>query len=191
MHMTAFAAATVLCALPLSPAFSAAQTYVVDTSHTFTRFEYEHLGFSRQVNRFDNTSGTVMYDAGARSASVDILINLKSVSTGSELFNEHIQGEDYLDTARFPEARYKSTAVHFDGDVPVRIDGELTLKGITRPVTLTVTAFKSGTHPMLNRAAIGANAHALIKRSDFDAGKYAPVVGDELTLSFSLEAIAH
>jgi len=79
--------------------------------------------------------------------------------------------------------------VVFEGDKPVSVEGDLTIKGITRPVTLTVTSFKAMPHPMLPKDAIGANATTMIKRSDFNAGKYAPNVGDEVTLEIAMEAI--
>ena len=104
--------------------------------------------------------------------------------------NEHIQGEDFLDTAKFPTATFKSTKVIFKGDKPVKVEGNLTLKGVTKPVTLTVTSFQSMAHPMLKKPAIGANAFTVVKRSDFGAGKYAPYVGDEVRIDIALEAIA-
>ena len=116
-------------------------------------------------------------------------IDTTSVDTGSDIFNGHIQGEEFLDTAKYPVATFKSTAVKFDGDKPVSIEGNLTVKGVTKPVTLTVTAFKAMPHPMLKKEAFGADATAVIKRSDFNMSKYVPYVGDEVTLSISIEAI--
>jgi polyisoprenoid-binding protein YceI len=174
----------------VAPAFAAPVTYVIDPSHTYPRFSYSHLGLSTQLSRFNQTTGTVVLDKAARAAAVDVVIDMTSVDTGYATFNEHIQAEDFLDTARYPTATFKSSKVTFEGDRPVSIDGNLTIKGITRPVTLTVTNFVNMTHPMLNKDAIGADASTVIKRSDFNAGKYAPNVGDELTLSIALEAVA-
>ena len=114
---------------------------------------------------------------------------MKSVDTGYETFNGHIQGEDFLDTAQYPTATFKSTKVVFEGDKPVAVEGKLTLKGVTKPVTLTVTSFQAMPHPMLKKDTIGANASTVIKRSEFNAGKFAPHVGDEVTITVSLEAI--
>ena len=174
----------------VAPASAAPVTYVVDPTHTYPRFSYSHFGLSTQLSRFNQTTGTVVLDKAARSASVDIVIDMKSVDTGYATFNEHIQAEEFLDTARYPTATFKSTKVTFDGDRPVSIDGNLTIKGITKSVTLKVTNFINMTHPMLNKDAIGADASTVIKRSDFNAGKYAPNVGDELTISIALEAVA-
>lgn len=165
-------------------------TYAVDTSHTYERFAYTHMGFSQQEQRFDKTSGSVVYDAAAKTATVDITIDATSVSTGSAL-NEHIQGADFLDTAKFPTITFKSTAVQFNAaGEPVSITGNLTIKGITKPVTLTVTHFKHGQNPMMKKDEIGANAEATIVRSDFNAGKFAPLVDDTLLLTIALEAQA-
>ena len=186
--ITQFTAALILAAASTA-ALAAPETYTVDGSHTFPRFSYSHLGYSTQLSRFNATTGTVVFDAAAKTGSVDITIDAKSVDTGSALFNEHIQGEDFLDTAKFPTATFKSTKVIFKGAKPSKIQGELTIKGVTKPVTLTVTSFQAMPHPMQKKDAIGANAFTIIKRSEFNAGKYAPYVGDEVRIDIALEAI--
>lgn len=171
-------------------AFAAPQTYVLDQSHTFPRFSYNHMGLSKQILRFNKTTGSVVLDKEAKQAHVDVTIDMTSIDTGFPMFDGHIQGEDFLDTAKHPTATFKSTKVVFEGDKPVSIEGDLTIKGITKPVTLSVTSFFNGAHPMLKKDAIGANATAVIKRTDFNAGKFAPGVGDDVTLDIALEAIA-
>lgn len=177
-------------ALFAAPSHAAPETYAIDGTHTFPRFSYSHFGYSKQLSRFNKTTGTVTLDKAARTAAVDVTIDMKSVDTGFELFDGHIQGSDFLDTATFPTAHFKSTNVVFDGDKPVSIDGNLTIKGVTRPVTLTVTSFQAMPHPMLKKPALGANAFTTIKRSEFNAGKYAPYVGDEVRIDIAIEAIA-
>jgi polyisoprenoid-binding protein YceI len=182
--------ATALFAALAGSAIAAPVTYNVDGSHTFPRFSYSHFGLSTQLSSFKNTSGKVVFDAEAKTGSVDITIDMKSVNTGFEDFNGHIQGEDFLDTAKFPTATFKSTKVTFEGDKPKSIDGVLTIKGVSKSVTLTVTSFLAMPHPMMKKPAIGANAFTTIKRSDFGAGKFAPYVGDEVRIDIALEAIA-
>ena len=183
------AAALAFTTLAVTSALAAPKTFDIDGSHTFPRFSYSHFGYSTQVSRFDNTTGTVVFDADAKTGSVDITIDMKSVNTGFADFNGHIQGEDFLDTAKFPKATFKSTKVNFQDGKPASIEGQLTIKGVTKPVTLTVTSFQAMPHPMLKKEAIGANAFTVIKRSEFNAGKYAPYVGDEVRIEISLEAM--
>ena len=172
-----------------SAALAAPETFNIDPTHTFPRFEYNHFGYSNQIHRFDRTSGKIVIDRAAHGGSVDVTIDATSVNTSFALFNGHIQGEDFFDTAKYPTITFKSTQVRFDGDKPVAVDGALTIKGVTKPVTLTVTSFHAMPHPMLKKDAIGANALAKIKRSEFNMGKYAPYVGDEVTLNIAVEAI--
>jgi polyisoprenoid-binding protein YceI len=170
-------------------AFAAPETFIIDGNHTYPRFSYNHFGYSKQLSRFNKTTGKVTLDRQEKTGAVDITIDMKSVDTGSSLFNTHIQSEDFLDTTKHPTATFKSTKVRFDGDKPVAIDGNLTIKGITKPVTLTIESFLLMPHPMAKKDAIGANASTRIKRTDFNAGKYAPNVGDEVSIDIALEAI--
>jgi polyisoprenoid-binding protein YceI len=187
--LSKLSAALALAAVSAAPALAAPETYVIDGTHTFPRFSYSHFGYSTQLSRFDKTTGTVVFDKAARTGAVDIVIDTKSVNTGYGTFNEHIQGEDFLDTAKYPTATFKSTKVVFDGDKPAKVEGNLTLKGVTRPVTLAVTDFKAAPHPMLKKDAIGANAWTVVKRTEFNAGKYAPNVGDDVRIDIAIEAI--
>jgi polyisoprenoid-binding protein YceI len=182
---TAFAA--LVSTLAAASAIAAPTTFIPNPDHTFVRFSYDHMGFTTQQSRFNKTTGTVTLDPESKTGSVDLVIDTKSVDTGSELFNGHIQGADFLDTAQYPTATFRSNSVKFDGDHPVSITGELTLKGVTKPVTLTVTSFKHGPN-MMKKDSIGANATATVKRTDFQMGKYAPLVGDDVTLSIAIEA---
>lgn len=164
-------------------------SYGIDPTHTFSRFSYMHMGLSTQLSRFNKTTGTVTLDKTAKTGAVDVVIDMKSVDTGAAVFNGHIQGEDFLDTAKFPTATFKSTKVVFEGDKPAAVEGNLTIKGVTKPVTLKLTHFVNTEHPMMKKDAIGADASVVIKRSEFNAGKYAPAVGDDVTITVSLEAL--
>jgi polyisoprenoid-binding protein YceI len=182
----AFALLTLSVALS-APAWAAPITYIPNADHTFARFSYDHLGFSTQESRFDKVTGTVTFDPAAKTGAVDIVIDTKSVNTGSEKFNGNIQGPEFFDSSQFPTATFKSTSVKFDGDRPVSIVGELTLKGITKPVTLTVTSFKHALN-MMKKDSIGANATTVISRSDYQMVKYVPLIGDDVTVTIAIEA---
>ncbi|MEO8102624.1 MAG: YceI family protein [Betaproteobacteria bacterium] len=170
------------------PAFAAPETYVIDNNHTFPKFEYSHFGYSLQQSRFDKTSGRITLDRAARTGSADITIDTKSVNTGYDVFNGHLKSENFFDVEKFPAINYKSNGFRFEGDKLVAIDGNLTIKGITKPLTLTITAFNCMPHPMSKKDTCGANATAKVKRSDFNLAKYVPNVGDEVTLSIAVEA---
>ena len=169
-------------------ASAAADTYVIDNLHTFPKFEYSHFGYSIQQSRFDKTSGTITIDRAARTGAADITIDTRSVNTGSELFNGHLKDDRYFDVEKFPAITYKSAAFKFDGDQLSSIDGELTVKGITRPVTLTLTNFQCRTHPLSKKDVCGANAVTKVKRSDFNLARGVPNVGDDVTISIVIEA---
>jgi polyisoprenoid-binding protein YceI len=172
-----------------SAALAAPETYRLDNNHTFPRFSYSHFGYSTQLSRFDKTTGTIVIDRVGKTGAVHVTIDTTSIDTGSPLFNEHIQGPGFLDTAKFPTATFESSRMAFHGDTPVSVIGRLTLKGITRPVTLKITSFKCLPNPIVKKDACGADATATLKRTEFDMGKYAPAVGDEVTLSIAVEAL--
>ena len=170
-------------------AIAASETYVVDGSHTFPSFSYTHLGFSTQQSRFDKTAGKITLDRLAKTGSLDISIDTKSVNTSSELFNGHLKGEDYFNAEKFPTITFKSSNFKFEGDKLASINGDLTIKGVTKPVTLVVTSFNCAPHPFTKKEMCGANASTKIKRSEFNAGKNAPAVSDEVTLNIVVEAV--
>jgi polyisoprenoid-binding protein YceI len=187
MHKSLFTALVVSVALPLS-AF-AADSYTVDPNHTFPHFSINHLGFSTMQGRFDKSSGKVTLDRAAKTGSVEIAIESASVSTGFAKRDEHLRSPDFFNAAEFPAITYKSTAMHFKGDAPASVDGNLTILGVTKPVTLTIDAFNCGTNPMSKKDECGAGASAQIKRSDFGVKYGLPAVGDDVKLVFEIEAI--
>ena len=182
---TLFALATLLS----SAVHAVPEIYVIDGNHTLPRFEYNHFGYSTQTSRFDKTSGKITLDRATNEGLIDVVIDTKSVNTGSSLFNEHIQGEDFLDTTKYPVITFKSKNLKFEGDKLVAVDGDLTIKGITKQVTLNVTSLNCKPHPLRKKDACGANASTKIKRSEFNAGKFAPAVSDEITLIIPVEAM--
>ncbi|HRK77090.1 MAG TPA: YceI family protein [Thiobacillus sp.] len=168
---------------------AAPETFVIDNSHTYPHFSYNHLGFSNQTHKFDKTSGKVVLDRAAKAGSAIVTIDATSVNTGYALFNEHLRAADFFDTAKYPTITFKSDKMAFRGDQPVSLVGDLTIKGVTKQVTLDITHFKCQPHPMLKVEACGANATTQIKRSDFNMGKNAPYVSDEVTLALAIEAV--
>ena len=171
-----------------SVAIAAPATYATDANHTFAQFSYNHQGFSIQTSRFNTVTGTVTLDAMAKKGGADITIDTKSVDTGSSFFNGHIQNEDFLSTKQFPTARFESDEMIFKDDKPVALKGVLTLKGVSKPVSLKITHFECKKHPTTGTDYCGANAETVIKRTEFNMGKFAPNVGDDVTISVVIEA---
>ncbi|XZG69443.1 YceI family protein [Chitinibacteraceae bacterium HSL-7] len=175
-------------ALTAAAAFAAPQTYSIDSTHTFPHFAVNHLGFSLQHGVFEKTSGTIVLDAAKKSGSIDIVIDTTSLNTNLAKRDEHLKGEEFFNVEKFPTATFKSQKLKFDGEQLVGAEGELTLLGVTKPVTLAVSDFKCGTHPMAKKPWCGANASATIKRSDYGMTTFVPAVGDEVKLTIQVEA---
>jgi polyisoprenoid-binding protein YceI len=177
------------CALVALPGIvQAADTYVIEPTHTFARFSWDHMGYSTFRARFDTTSGTITLDPAKKSGSVDVTIEADSISTGVPKLDEHMKAADMFDVAKYPKITFKATDLKFDGDKLASLTGTLDLHGVQKPVTLTVTRFHCATHPMTKAPACGADATGTIKRSDFGLGLYTPMVGDEVTLVIEVEA---
>lgn len=189
MHKSLFTTLAIGIALPLSAL--AADSYTIDPPHTYPRFSINHLGFSTMQGRFDKTSGTVTLDRAAKTGSVEIAIETTSISTGFAKRDEHLRSPDFFNAAEFPTISYKSTAMHFKGDTPASVDGNLTISGVTKPVTFTIDAFNCGPDPMdplKKKQKCGSDASAQIKRSDFGVKFALPAVGDDVKLVFEIEA---
>lgn len=181
-----FAAVLLSSALAV-PAF-AADSYTADPSHTYPNFEIGHLGFSTSRGVFEKTSGKITLDTAAKSGTIDITIDTASLHTGWAKRDDHLKSEEFFNVAKFPTMTYKSSKLKFDGDKLTGVDGELTLLGVTKPVSLTVSDFKCGAHPVNKKAMCGANASASIKRTEFGLSAYVPAISDEVKIEIQIEA---
>ncbi|NTV10566.1 MAG: YceI family protein [Zoogloea sp.] len=171
------------------PAVAAPESYTIDSAHTFPSYEVRHLGFSVQRGRFNSTSGKVVLDRAARTGSVDVKIDAASISTGNPALEKHLRSEEFFGVDKYPVISFKSTAMKFDGDKLASVEGNLTMHGVTRPVTLAVTDFRCAPHPMAKRDACGADAVTTVKRTDFGVSYAVPAVADEVKLILNIEAI--
>lgn len=167
----------------------AADSYTIDPRHTFPSFELSHQGFSIQRGRFNKTAGKMTLDVAAKSGSIDVTIDAASIDTGLEELEKHLRGEDFFDAAKYPSLAYKSKSLRFDGDKVVGAEGELTMHGVTRPVSLNIDHWRCAPNPMNKKPTCGANATATIKRSEFGVSKYVPAVGDEVKIAIQVEAV--
>jgi polyisoprenoid-binding protein YceI len=167
-------ALSLLAALGAATATHAAPvTYTVDPTHTYPSFEADHMGMSMWRGKINKNAGTITLDKAAGSGSVDITMDMASIDFGLDIMNSKAREPDLFDTAKYPQARYTGRLEGFRNGAPSRVVGELTLHGVTRPVTLTINTFKCMPHPMFKRDWCGADASATINRADFglDAGK--------------------
>ncbi|MBW8897279.1 MAG: polyisoprenoid-binding protein [Massilia sp.] len=168
----------------------ASEIYKVDPGHTFPSFEADHFGgLSNWRGKFDKSDGTIVLDRAAKTGSVDITIDTTSLDFGHAKLNEHAKGPDMFDVSKYPNAVYKGKLV-FKGDTPTAVDGELTLHGVTKPVTLHINQFKCIQHPMLKREVCGADASATFNRADFGVD-YGVKMGfkPEVKLDIQVEAV--
>jgi polyisoprenoid-binding protein YceI len=179
----------IAAALVISAAPAFAQTYTVESNHTYPSFEADHMGLSVWRGKFTKTSGKVVLDRVAKTGTVDIVIDANSIDFGHEKMNEHAKSKDMFNVAQFPNATYKGTSIKFDGDTPVSVQGELTMLGVTKPVTLTINKFKCMMHPMFKKEACGADATAEFKRTDFGLNYGTPRFAPEVKLAIQIEAI--
>jgi polyisoprenoid-binding protein YceI len=170
------------------PAFSQ-ESYRVDPLHTAATFSVSHLGLSLQRGSFGRTTGTVMLDRTAKKGTIDVAIDAASVTSGSTSRETMLKGEDYFNVGQFPMITFKSTDLKFDGDRVVAADGELTIRGVTKPVTLSVADFKCAIHPATKKPACGAEVTTSVKRSEFGMTKNAASTADDVTIAVAIEAI--
>jgi polyisoprenoid-binding protein YceI len=161
-------------ALVAVSATAAPETYNIDASHTYPAFEADHMGgLSVWRGKFNTTSGSVMLDTAAKVGEINVTIDMASVNFGHDKMNEHARSGEIFDTAKYPTAIYKGKVSKWNGDAPAEVAGQLTMHGITRPVTLTVNSFLCKANPMNRKRTCGADASATLNREDFgvDYGK--------------------
>ncbi|HLX22210.1 MAG TPA: YceI family protein [Usitatibacter sp.] len=164
-------------------------TFTIDSRHTFPQYEVTHFGTSKQRGRFDKTEGKLVFDETAHKGSVEVTIDTASVSSGLAKLDEHLKGPDFFNVQQFPKMTFKSTEFVFDGNMPKKVNGNLTLLGVSRPVTLNVDFFHCGVNPMLLRTVCGADLSTHINRSEFGMKSLVGPVSDDVLLRINVEAI--
>jgi len=168
----------------------ASTTYNIDPSHTYPSFEADHKGLSVWRGKFDKTSGTIQMDRGAKTGSMDITIDAASIDFGLDKLNTHAKSADMFNVEKFPTVKYVGKTFKFDGEQLVAVEGELTMMGVTKPVTLKVNKFKCVQDQRLKREICGADASAEFKRTDFGLTYATPAFSPDVKLAIQVEAIA-
>ena len=163
-------------------------SYSVDPKHTYASFEIDHLGLSTARGTFDRTSGNIVLDVAAGNGHIEIVIDTASVDTGLAKRDQHLRTAEFFNVDQFPTMTFVANSLRFDGDRLVGADGQLTLLGRALPVSLRVTRFFCGEHPIHHKPACGADAETSIRRSEWGMTKYVPTIGDEVTIHIGVEA---
>jgi polyisoprenoid-binding protein YceI len=163
-------------------------TYKLDPSHTMVLFSWNHFGYSNPTADFGLGEGTLVFDEQhPANSSVEVTLPLANLDTHVPALDEHLKKPDFLGADKYPVVTFKSTAVQPLGGNKFKVSGNLTVHGVTKPVVLAATLNKVGPHPMTKAQAIGFDATASIKRSDFGVGAYVPNVSDELSIRITTE----
>ena len=165
-------------------------TYTFDPEHSQIVFSYDHMGFSKSHGFVNGVTGSVTLDkADPSKSTVEASFPLGSLRTIAASLDTHIMGDDFFKGAAADTAvTFKSTSVNMEGDDEAKVTGDLTLNGVTKPVTLDVELKKAGAHPMIGKPAVGFDIETRIKRSDFNLGAFAPAVSDEVEIDIAVEA---
>lgn len=184
----------VLAAVPLTAA-AAPESFTIDPLHSGVLFAVDHLGLSTVHGRFNKFTGKFTLDRAAKTGTVEVVIDTASVDTNendkgsrARSRDEHLRSADFFNAAEFPKMTYKSTQWAYSGDNPSTIEGQLTMLGVTKPVTLKVERFKCNPATATAKERCGGDLSGKLKRSDFGMSRGIPGIGDELTLTIGIEA---
>ncbi|MBS0488209.1 MAG: polyisoprenoid-binding protein [Proteobacteria bacterium] len=169
--------------------FAAPQTFTIDPNHTQVSFTYNHFGFSNPTGRMEDIKGTVVVDqADWDKSSVTVTMPLSGLHTGVAKLDEHLKTPDFFDAAKYPDITFKSTHVTKTGTETLDIAGDLTVHGVTKPVTLHARVNKIGENKMIGSQTAGFDADTTLKRSEFGLKMYVPAVSDEVHVHITVSA---
>lgn len=166
---------------------AATETYTLDPKHTYVMWHANHFGFSNPSGKWF-ASGTLRLDeASPQNSQLNVTIAIDELNTGLKDLDEHLKAALFLDAAKYPVATFQSEKITLTGKKTAKVQGVLTLHGVSKPVTLTVTLNKIGMSEITNRKTVGFSATATLKRSDFGIMTLLPGVGDDVTLDIQAE----
>lgn len=162
--------------------------YDLDPAHTSIIWRTSHLGFSYLVGRFSNPTGTLTLDsAKPENSKLEVSIPTDSIATASSELSGHLAQPDFFDAKKFPTIKFVSKRIVTTGPTAGNVEGDLTLHGVTKPVTLKTDLVGAGVNPFAKSAALGFHAETTIKRSEFGISGFTPAVGDDVMLVIDTE----
>lgn len=177
-----------LIALGAASSAFASETYRIEKTHADLLFSIDHAGFTHKHGWFREFDGSLQYDAAQpQSSKVEVTVKTDSLDTALPARDKDVKGEKFLDTGKYPEMRFVSTKVVPGANQELRVEGNLTLHGVTKPFTLNAKLNKAGPNPFDKRPTLGFSATGLLKRSDFGITSFIPVVGDLVTITIDVE----
>ncbi|MBA85261.1 YceI family protein [Thalassobius sp. S69A] len=190
MKTTALTAALAAALFSANIAAADAEKYVLDSSHSQIIYSYNHLGYSTTYGMYSGFEGEIMFDQeNPAASSVTVSFPVKSMLTGWEKRLGHFMSPDFFDAEANPDVTFASTGIEVTGESTALITGDLTMNGITKSVVLDAKLNQMGDHPMAGKPWAGFDATTTVVRSEFDLGKFAPYVSDEVQLMISIEAM--
>jgi len=177
-------------ALALAPlaALAAPQNFKIDPEHTYPSLEFSHMGISVWRGKFDKTEGRVVLDREARTGTVEVRVQTASIDFGHPKMREMAVSDDWLDSAKYPVMTYKGT-LRFAGDTPASVEGDLTMRGVTRPLTLRIVSFQCIEHPFFKREVCGADAEGELNRADYGMTLYSDGDLGKIRMRIQVEAM--
>ena len=189
MPLRQFLSAAVIAAVSL-PVCAAPESYSIDPMHTYPSLEFSHMGISVWRGKFNRTTGKIALDRAAKSGTVEVTIDVSSINFGLAAMDEKARSDDFFDTEKFPTATYKGS-IRFSGDKPQTVEGQITIRGVTRPTTLSIKLFNCMPHPMLKKEVCGADAEGELNWSEYGMkmSQYGQGDAGKVRLRIQVEAI--
>ena len=172
------------------PAIAAPDNYTIDPTHTYPSLEFSHMGLSVWRGKFNKSSGKIVLDRAAKSGTVEVTIDVSSISFGLAAMDEKARSDDFFDTVKFPTATYKGK-LKFVGNAPKAVEGQITIRGVTRPAMLSINIFNCIPHPMLKKEVCGADAEGELNWSEYGMkmSQYGQGDAGKVHLRIQVEAI--
>ena len=172
------------------PAALKSGAYALDNTHTAVTFKIDHLGFSKYVGRFEAVSASLDFDADApEDAQLEAIVEIASLDVANDAFAETLTGASWFNADAHPQAVFRSNAITITGETTGTLIGDLTLKGVTKPVTLNVTFNGGDNDPLRGGYAIGFSASGSFNRSDFGISRFLGPVSDEVLIEIEAEFV--